>query len=93
MTNAPPSIRQGHAAGCLAAIGSASLTGFLLFLNGGVVLAAINSLAAGGMTFLRDERFSQFIVLFAPVVLVIFEWIMLDYVRTRIVRRRTTEEE
>ncbi|MGV3484145.1 MAG: hypothetical protein ACO1RT_06995 [Planctomycetaceae bacterium] len=75
-------------AGCLAAVGSALLTGFLLFLNGGVVLASLNALSSGGLTFLRNESFSQFVVLIGPVILVIIEWIMIDYLRTRFSRRR-----
>lgn len=82
------STRGGQAAGCLAAFGSAVLTGFLLFLNGGVVLAALNALSSGGLTFLRDERFSQFIVLIGPVILVVIEWMMLDYLRMHLLRRR-----
>ena len=82
------STREGQATGCLAAAGSALLTGFLLFLNGGVVLALINALSSGGFPFLRDERFSQFAVLVGPVILVVIQWIMIDYVRTRLVPRR-----
>jgi len=80
--------REGQAIGCLAAVSSALLTGFLLFLNGGVVLAGLNAVSSGGFPFLRDERFSQFVVLAGPVVLVVIQWIMLDYLRTRFVRRR-----
>ena len=82
-------IRSGQTAGCLSALGSALLTGFLLFLNGGLVLAILNALASGGLPFLRTESFSQFVVLIGPVVLVIIQWIMIDYVRTRVSRRRS----
>jgi hypothetical protein len=81
--------RYGQAAGCLAACGSALLTGFLLFLNGGVVLAALNALSSGEFVFLRNESFSQFVVLIGPVFLVIVQWMMIDYLRTRLLRRRT----
>jgi len=84
---------EGYAAGCLAASGSALLTGLLLFLNGGVVLALLNALASGGMTFVRDERFSQFVVLFVPVVMVVFEWIMIDYLRARLIPSRRNQIE
>ncbi len=76
------------AKGCLAACGSALLTGFLLFLNGGVVLAALNTMASGGLMRLRQESVAQFIVLFVPVVLVVIEWVMIDYLRTHLIRRR-----
>jgi hypothetical protein len=65
------------------------LTGFLLFLNGGVVLAALNALSSGGFVILRNESFSQFAVLFGPVVLVVIQWVMIDYLRTHLLRRRT----
>ncbi len=84
--------RGGQAAGCLAAVGSASLTGFLLFLNGGVVLAALNAMSSGGLVFLRNESFSQFAVLIGPVILVVIQWLMIDYLRTRLLRRRTTPD-
>jgi hypothetical protein len=77
------------AAGCMAAVGSALLTGFLLFLNGGVVLAALNALSSGGFTMLRNESFSQFAVLFGPVILVVIQWMMIDYLRTHLIRRRS----
>lgn len=81
------------AAGCLAALGSALMTGFLLFLNGGVVLAALNALSSGGVIWLRNESFSQFIVLIGPVILVVIQWMMLDYLRTRLVQRRVKSTE
>lgn len=80
-----------HAAGCMAAVGSALLTGFLLFLNGGVVLAALNALSSGGLVMLRNESFSQFAVLFGPVVLVVIQWMMIDYLRTHLIRRRSED--
>lgn len=73
-------------------MGSALLTGFLLFLNGGVVLATLNALSSGGLVFLRNKSFSQFVVLIGPVVLVIIQWIMIDYLRARLWRRRGRPE-
>jgi len=84
--------RSGIVAACFAALGSALMTGFLLFLDGGVVLAAINTLASGGLTELNDDRFSQFIVLFCPVVMVVIQWMMIDYLRAHLVRRRTEND-
>lgn len=76
------------ATGCLAVFASAMLTGLLLFLNGGVVLATLNALSSGGFAILRDERVTQFLVLIGPVVMVVIQWIMIDYVRTRLLRSR-----
>lgn len=81
-------------AGCLAAMGSAALTCFLLFLNGGVVLATLNALSSSsrGLVYLRNESFSQFVVLIGPVILVIIQWMMIDYLRTRVSRRRSASD-
>ena len=80
--------KSGTLAACLTAMGSAVTTGFLLFLNGGVVLAAVNTLASGGLEELNDDRFSQFLVLFGPVLMVVVQWIMIDYLRTHLGRSR-----
>jgi len=80
--------KSGTVAACLTALGSALITGFLLFLDGGVVLAAINTLVSGGLEELNDDRFTQFIVLFCPVVMVVVQWMMIDYLRAHLVRRR-----
>ncbi len=76
--------KSGTLAACLTAMGSALMTGFLLFLNGGGVLAAVNTLASGGLEELNDDRFSQFLVLFGPVLMVVVQWMMIDYLRAHL---------
>ncbi len=79
--------RSTVTAGCLTAISSAMLTGFLLFINGSLVMAVLEAFARSGPKWLSKPAVSQFILFAVPVVLVVAEWMMLDYVRTRLRRR------
>ncbi len=86
--NKQPSDELGVAtAGCAIGIGSALFTCFLLYLNGSLVLAVISALQVSGDTWFEDERVAQCALFLLPVVLVVIEWMMIDYVRTRFVRR------
>ncbi|MEE2935070.1 MAG: hypothetical protein VYA84_03635 [Planctomycetota bacterium] len=77
-------------AGCLIATGSAVLTGFLLFINGSLVMAVLTALAQSGPEWISKPAFSQFMLFAMPVFLVVIEWMMIDYVRTRL-RKRPSE--
>lgn len=72
--------------GCLPTIGSALLSSLLLFLNGAVVLAIINALSSGHSPLIdlvvKNDKWTQFLVLCGPVVLLILEWLMFDYLRS-----------
>ena len=59
---------------------------FLLFLNGGVMMALVNTLDDWGFTYTADDRVTQFIVLIGPVLLLVIQWMMIDYVTTRLRR-------
>ncbi len=61
---------------------------FLLFLNGGVVMALVNALDDWGFTYTADDRITQFIVLIGPVLLLVIQWMMIDYVTARLRRPR-----
>ena len=74
-------------AGCAIGIGSALFTCLLLYLNGSLVLAVISAVKEPGDTWLNDERVAQCALFLIPVILVVIEWMMIDYVRTRFVRR------
>jgi len=76
-------------AGCLFSMGSALLTCFLLFINGALVMAVVRALAQSGPSWLGHAEFSQFLLLSIPVLLVIIEWLMFDYLRSRLGQRRT----
>ncbi len=85
-----PSRTEGQAAialGCLAALASAVLTCCLLFVNGSLVLAILDVLETSGLSLVREEGFSQFVLFSMPVALVVAQWMMIDYVRTRFSKR------
>jgi hypothetical protein len=69
--------------GCLMSVGSAAITGLLLFLNGSFVLAVISALAKAGFEAIADPSFSQFLLFTIPILMVIVQWYMIDYVRNR----------
>jgi hypothetical protein len=74
-------------AGCAIGIASALFTGFLLYVNGSLVLAVISALNQAGTNWLGDPRIAQCFLFLVPVLMVVVEWMMIDYVRTRFVRR------
>ena len=87
--NKQPSDETGvAAAGCAIGIGSALFTCLLLYLNGLLVLVVISALKQpGGSSWADDEKIAQCALFLVPVILVVVEWMMIDYVRTRFVRR------
>ena len=72
------------AAGCLAAIISAAVTGLLLFVNGSLVLAMWLSFRPAGDAWYTSDAFGQFLIYSMPLALVVIQWMMIDYVRTRL---------
>jgi hypothetical protein len=74
-------------AGCAIGIGSALFTCFLLYLNGLLVLAVISALGDVGETWVENDQVVQCVLFLVPITLVVIEWMMIDYVRTRFVRR------
>jgi hypothetical protein len=79
--------RNTMTAGCLTAFASAALTGFLLFINGSLVMAVLTAITRSGPSWASKPEFSQFMLFIIPVLLVVAEWIMIDYVRTRVKQR------
>ncbi|TWT49079.1 hypothetical protein Pla22_42710 [Rubripirellula amarantea] len=71
------------AAGCLSAAVSASITSLMLFINGALVMAVLSALAQSGPEWAGNPKFTQFMVFTIPVALVVAQWMMIDYVRTR----------
>jgi hypothetical protein len=69
--------------GCLLSIGSALVTCLMLFINGTMVFAFLSVFARIGPGWMRDPRFSQFMLFIAPVLLAVVQWMMIDYVRSR----------
>lgn len=83
--------RSTMTTGCVIAFGSAMLTGFMLFINGSLVMAVLAALARSGPSWASNPEFSQFILFLMPVLMVVAEWVMIDYVRSRF-RHRLTEQ-
>ena len=70
--------------GCLIAFASAMLTGLMLFINGSFVWALLSAFAKAGPPWASKPEFMQFILFVVPVLLVVAEWIMIDYVRSKL---------
>jgi len=86
--NKQPADELGVAtAGCAIGIGSALFTCFLLYLNGSLVLAVISALDQADETWQKNEQVTQCILFLVPIILVVIEWMMIDYLRTRLLRR------
>ncbi len=79
--------RAAIVGGCVAAMGSAMLTGVLLFVNGSLVLAIVEMFTGSEWELLNKQGAGQFILFVAPVAMVVAEWMMIDYVRTRFTSR------
>jgi hypothetical protein len=82
------SLIKPTSSGCLMIVGSALLSCILLFFNGGFIMALLHAFADQGWTFTNDDRITQFIVLIGPVLLLIIQWMILDYLWARLRRRR-----
>lgn len=82
----PMTLARPGSAGCWIVLISALVSCLLLFLNGGVVMALINMLDDAGWQIVGDTRFTQFVVLIGPVVLLVIQWMMIDYLRNRLFR-------
>jgi len=79
--------RGALAGGCLIALASATLTSLMLFINGSFVWALLSVVTKTGPSWASKPEFLQFTLFVVPVLLVIVEWVMIDYVRSRIPRR------
>lgn len=77
------------ATGCLSAIASASITCFMLFVNGALVMAILTAIAQSGPEWAGNAEFTQFMVFTTPVAMVVAQWMMIDYVRTKFVPPRS----
>lgn len=77
---------SGMAQGCLFATGATVLTCIMLFVNGGLVAALCNAALASNVAIMRTSGVHQFCLFVGPVVLVVLEWMMIDYVVNRLRR-------
>lgn len=91
--NPPPERMQrqsspamGIGPGCLYAATSTAVTCVLLFINGSMVTAIYSAAAETGPAVMHDPRLIQFVLFVGPVLLVVAEWMMIDYVLGRLRR-------
>lgn len=69
---------------------SAIVTGGLLFLNGSLVLAIVAVLRESEVPYMTDPGVTQVILFLLPLILVVLQWMMIDYVRRHVLTGRTT---
>ena len=85
-----PLPRRVLPAGCLLMMVSALVTCLMLLVNGSLVMAVLDSIPNSAPSWARKPEFVQFMLFSVPVLLVVVQWIMIDYVRNRL--RRTFHE-
>ena len=56
----------------------------MLFINGSFVWALLTAWTKSGPTWMSKPKCLQFVLFVFPVLLVIAEWMMIDYVRSRV---------
>lgn len=89
--NSTGAINRATASGCFTIMLYALLSSVLLFLNGGLTMALINALGEREHAWVNDDRITQFLVLIGPVILLIFQWVMIDYLKTHLQRRQSND--
>ena len=77
---------SGLAQGCVFATASTLITCVLLFINGGLMAAICNAALRSGVVFMRTTGVQQFCLFVGSVLLVVIQWIMIDYVVNRVRR-------
>ena len=71
---------RGGLGTCGFALASALFGCLLLVLNGGVVAAIYFAIAENGPQWMRNRSLSQFALYVGPVLLLILQWTMIDWV-------------
>ncbi len=79
----------GIPTGCAFAFVSAAITCGLLVFNAAVVMVLLKTFArSSSQQWARDPRLLQFLLLLGPVALVVMQWMLLDYLRRKLPRKR-----
>lgn len=76
----------GISHGCLFAAGATFVTCILLFINGGLVSALCQEFGPAGPAWLNNPGILQFVMFVGPVILVVIQWMMIDYIVSRLRR-------
>ncbi len=79
-------LSTGISHGCLFAVIATLITCGMLFINGAIVRALCDAAADPWPRVFGDHRVEQFIYFVGPVVLVVIQWMMIDYVISRVRR-------
>lgn len=73
-------------------LGSALFACFLLFLNGAIVMAVIDGLREAAAGWVQSDQATQFVVLFSPVVMLVAQWWLFDWLHSRLSRRTAASQ-
>jgi len=79
----PTDPRADGILGCAATIVSVSITCVLLFFNASFVIALIKLFEPILPLWARAAGATQFLLFLIPVLLLVAEWVLIDYVRSR----------
>ncbi|GAA5508243.1 hypothetical protein Rcae01_03709 [Novipirellula caenicola] len=69
--------------GCAATLGSVVVTCILLFFNASFVMALLTAVESKFPIWAKNAEASQFILFTMPLVLVVLQWMLIDYARSR----------
>tara|TARA_R110002167_G_scaffold339660_1_gene547502 strand:+ start:29 stop:343 length:315 start_codon:yes stop_codon:yes gene_type:complete len=69
--------------GCAATLGSVVVTCVLLFFNASFVMALLTAAESNFPIWAKNAEASQFILFTMPLVLVVMQWMIIDYARSR----------
>ena len=78
--------------GASSAFFSALLTALLLLVNGSVTLILMGSLVDAGPDWIHREGLLQFVLFTFPLVMVVAQWKVLDFVRGLLTRESSDED-
>ncbi|TWU43319.1 hypothetical protein Q31b_23580 [Novipirellula aureliae] len=79
----PTDPRADVALGCAATILSVAITCVLLFFNASFVMALIKLLEPVLPIWARTAGATQFLLFLIPVILLVAEWMLIDFIRSR----------
>ncbi len=91
MNREPNPPRLALPAGCFLTLLWAAVMCLMLLINGSLVMAVLDSIPNRAPSWARKPEFVQFMLYFFPVVLVVVQWILIDYFWGRY-RQRTFHE-
>jgi hypothetical protein len=73
--------------GCLFATCSAMVTALMLLINGSLIMAILTALIKNDVPLVSNARLGQFLLFTIPVLMAIGQWMMIDFVRRRLLHK------